>query len=177
MNMEQLKYPIGNFKTPITYSHQDIDNWIAIIEKTPAQIEAAVKDLSKDQLNTPYRPEGWTIRQVVHHLPDSHMNSYIRFKWTLTENAPVIKAYNEQSWAELEDGKNAPIELSIQLLKSLHARWVVVLKNLSETDLEKQFTHPETGDKITLKEMIALYAWHSQHHLAHITSLKERMNW
>lgn len=175
--MEQLKYPIGDFQTPTTYSPQDIDNWISIIEKAPAQVEAAVKDLSDAQLNTPYRPEGWTIRQVVHHLPDSHMNSYIRFKWTLTENAPIIKAYDEQSWAELEDGKNAPIELSIQLLKSLHARWVLVLKNLSEADLEKHFTHPETGNKIPLKEMIALYAWHSQHHLSHITSLKERMNW
>ncbi|MFK8008583.1 MAG: YfiT family bacillithiol transferase [Saprospiraceae bacterium] len=177
MNIEQLKFPIGKFKTPQSYSPQDISKWISIIENAPVQIEAAVKGLTEEQLNTPYRPEGWTVRQVVHHLPDSHMNSYIRFKWTLTENSPIIKAYDERSWGELEDGKNAPIQLSIQLLKSLHARWVVMLKNLSEADLGKCFTHPESGQLISLNEMVALYAWHSQHHLAHITSLKERMDW
>jgi len=177
MNLEQLKFPIGKFHTPESYSPQDISNWISIIENTPAQVEAAVAGLTDEQLDTPYRPEGWTVRQVVHHLPDSHLNSYIRFKWTLTEDTPTIKAYDEQLWAKLDDGKNAPIEMSVQLLKSLHARWVVVMRNLSESDLEKCFTHPESGNQISLKEMVATYAWHSQHHLAHITSLKERMNW
>ncbi len=177
MNIEQLKYPIGKFQIPESVSPQDISNWISIIESAPTQIEAAVEGLTDEQLNTPYRPEGWTIRQVIHHLPDSHMNSYIRFKWTLTEDSPVIKAYDERLWGELEDGKNAPIGMSVQLLKSLHARWGVMLKNLSEADLEKCFTHPESGNLISLKTMVALYAWHSQHHLTHITSLKERMGW
>jgi len=177
MDLEKLKYPIGKFHFPEVITAQDITNWIADIESTPAKIASAVEGLSDKELDTPYRPEGWTIRQVIHHLPDSHMNSYIRFKWTLTEDEPTIKAYDETLWAELEDGKNAPVEMSIQLLTALHIRWSRVLKNLTATDLEKMFTHPETGKKLSIKYLVALYSWHGRHHLAHIISLKERMNW
>ena len=177
MDLEKLKYPIGKFHFPEVVTPQHITNWIADIESVPAKIAAAVDGLTDEQLDTPYRPDGWTIRQVVHHLPDSHMNSYIRFKWTLTEDSPTIKAYDEVLWAELQDGKSAPVGMSIQLLTALHSRWTVMLKNLTETDLEKYFIHPENGKKLSLKLMVALYAWHSNHHLAHITSLKERMNW
>ncbi|HFC01107.1 MAG TPA: putative metal-dependent hydrolase [Phaeodactylibacter sp.] len=168
MNLEQLRFPIGKFQPPKVITPQHIQNWITEIETIPSQIANAIKPLTPQQLDTPYRPEGWTIRQVVHHLADSHMNSYIRFKWTLTEDTPVIKAYDEGLWAELQDGKTAPVELSVQLLSALHARWVVMLKKLSPTDLEKKFTHPETGQLISLKTMIALYAWHGKHHLGHI---------
>lgn len=177
MELEKLKYPIGKFHFSDSATAQDITNWITDIETLPSKISVAVEGLSEEQLDTPYRPDGWTIRQVIHHLPDSHMNSYIRFKWTLTEDSPTIKAYDEVLWAEMEDGKSAPIAMSVQLLTALHARWTMMLKNLSESDLEKYFIHPETGKKLSLKLMVALYAWHSNHHLAHITSLKERMNW
>ena len=162
---------------PKNVSSEQVSNWISEIENTPAQMAKAVHGLSDEQLDTPYRPDGWTIRQVVHHVPDSHMNSYIRFKWTLTEDTPTIKAYDEKLWGNLPDSLEGPVELSLQLLASLHARWVVVLRNLGEEDLEKEFVHPESGQKISLKTMVALYAWHGKHHLGHITSLKERMGW
>jgi len=168
--IEKLRFPIGRFSPPENYTPEFIASCIADIENTPAQYEQAVEGLSDEQLDTPYRLEGWTLRQVIHHVVDSHMNSYIRFKWTLTEDTPTIKAYDEKLWAEEPEAKNAPIQLSIDMLKALHARWVLVLKNLSEEDLEKEFTHPETGKNINLKTMVALYAWHSKHHLGHITS-------
>lgn len=177
MDLEQLRYPVGRFQLPTNITSEHITNWITEIENTPTLVEAAVVGFTDEQLDTPYRPDGWTVRQVVHHLPDSHMNSYIRFKWTLTEDTPTIKAYDETRWAQLEEAKNAPVEMSINMLKALHARWVVVLKNLTEEDLKKEFTHPETGKNISLQTMVALYAWHGRHHLAHITSLKERMGW
>ncbi len=176
-DLETLRYPVGKFQYSDKATAEDIVNWISNIENLPQQIATAIADFSEEQLETPYRPDGWTVRQVVHHLVDSHMNSYIRFKWTLTEDSPTIKAYDEALWAELNDGKNAPVELSVQLLKALHGRWVFMLKNLSEEDLEKYFIHPETGRELTLKLMVALYSWHSQHHLKHITALKERMGW
>ena len=177
MDLENLRFPIGRFRLPDEVTSQQIADWIDDIESAPNQFEEAVNNLSDEQLNTAYRPNGWTLRQVVHHVADSHMNSYIRFKWTLTESTPKIKAYDEKNWAEEPEAKNAPVEISIQLLKSLHARWVLVLKNLSEEDLNKEFTHPETGKNISLKTMVGLYAWHGKHHLGHITSLRNRMNW
>ena len=176
-DLETLRYPIGKFHYSDKATTEEVANWISDIENLPQQIATAIEGFSEEQLDTPYRPEGWTVRQVVHHLADSHMNSYIRFKWTLTENSPTIKAYDEVLWAELNDAKNAPVDLSMQLLKALHARWVVMLKNLSEEDLEKHLIHPETGRQLTLKLMVALYAWHSKHHLQHIIALKERMGW
>jgi len=135
-----------------------------------------VENLSDEQLNTPYREGGWTIRQVVHHLPDSHLNSYVRFKLALTEDNPKVKTYEEHLWAELKDTFETPIEVSLNLINSLHKRWVVLLKSLSDEQFERTFNHPEWGN-IPLDKTLALYAWHSRHHLAHITELKKRMNW
>jgi hypothetical protein len=176
-SIEQLKYPIGKFQKPEIYTPQLIDQWIKDIEVLPSLLRKAVEGLSNEQLDTPYRPEGWTVRQVVHHLPDSHTNSYIRFKLALTEDNPRIKPYEEADWAQLPDGKSAPIELSLNLLDALHVRWVFALKSMSPDQLDKTFYHP--GNKLTyqVKENIGIYSWHGRHHLAHITSLKSRMGW
>lgn len=177
MNLEKLRFPVGKFHLPETVTSDHISNWTSEIELAPSQYFAATEGLTDEQLDTPYRPDGWTLRQVVHHVADSHMNSYIRFKWTLTENTPTIKAYDETVWAKLEDAKSAPIELSLKLIEALHGRWVVMIKNLSETDLAKTFIHPENGKTISLEYMVGLYAWHSRHHLGHINALKESRGW
>lgn len=177
MNLEQLKYPIGKPQIPETISPIHIADWIAVIENFPQRLHDLVKNLSSAQLDTQYRPDGWTIRQVIHHVSDSHHNSYTRFKWTLTEAQPVIKAYYEDRWAELFDSKSAPIELSLHTLKALHAKWVYFLKGLSESDLEQFFIHPEGNEKVSLKENIGIYAWHCNHHYEHINQLLIRKNW
>ena len=171
-----LQYPIGKFLTPKNISAEQLADWINQIQTLPQKLRLEVQDLMEMQLDTPYRPEGWTVRQVVHHLPDSHLNSYIRFKLTLTEDKPTIRPYFEDRWAELPDSK-ASIEISIRLLEALHERWVVLLKSMTTGDFEKMFVHPEYGKEYPLKEVVALYAWHGNHHLAHITGLKERMGW
>ena len=142
----------------------------------PAELRAAVHGLSPEQLDTPYRLEGWTVRQVVHHLPDSHMNSFIRFKLALTEEEPTIKPYDEDLWARLGDVRNTPVEVSLRLLESLHQRWVVLLRSLGDEDWPRKFRHPELG-VMSLERNLALYAWHGRHHVAHITALRERMGW
>lgn len=177
MTLEQLKYPIGKAQIPENITKKNIEVWISDIERFPQEIEFLVKQLSEKQLDTPYRENGWTIRQVIHHCYDSHTNSYIRFKWTLTEDTPIIKAYFEDRWAEIFDSKSAPISLSLDGLKALHSKWVYLLKNISEKDLEKGFIHPETKAKVSLKENIGIYAWHCQHHYAHIEQLMIRKNW
>lgn len=169
-----LRYPIGKFEAPESFTQEQLQSYIKTIEEAPALYEAAVKGLSEEQLNKPYRPEGWTIKQVIHHVPDSHMNAYIRFHWTLTEDHPTIKAYKEASWAELPYLKEVPIELSLNLLKSVHARWSILLKSLSMDDFERTYLHPDYNKVFALKTVVALYAWHCKHHLAHIESLKER---
>ena len=174
--MEALKYPIGKFEFPQQIDANQIKEWINDIDSLPTRLFEVLDGVRDDFLDTPYRPEGWTVRQLVHHIVDSHINSYIRFKWTLTEDGPTIKAYNEKDWAELPEAKNGPIEVSLNLLKALHIRWVLMLRELSETDLEKYFIHPETGRQIPLKANLALYAWHGNHHLAHINNLKNRLN-
>lgn len=174
--LNKLRYPIGKFSPPKEITTSAIKNFIKTIEETPEKLRAAVQDLNEEQLDTPYRPGGWTIRQVIHHLPDSHMNSYVRFKLALTENTPAIKTYDEAKWAELDDSKDTPIEVSLNLLESLHKRWVVLLRSMSEKDFHKTVNHPEWGE-IKLDRMLALYAWHCRHHLAHITSLRQRMGW
>jgi len=179
MNQEtdQLRYPIGKFSKPAEISSGDIKNWIKEIESLPAELKDALNLLKSEQLNTTYRPEGWTLLQVVHHLADSHMNSYMRFKLALSENSPVIKPYLEDKWAEFEDGKNASVEISLMLLQSLHSRWVLFLRSLNDEDFEKGFIHPEHGRKILLKEAVGLYAWHGKHHLNHILKTKKINGW
>ena len=175
--MEHLKYPIGKVVIPFEIKQENIESWTVTIEEFPARLEKLVNNLTEQQLDTPYRDGGWTIRQVVHHCSDSHHNSYIRFKWTLTEDNPVIKAYYEDRWAELTDTKEGPIYLSINTLKALHAKWVYFLRLLSSEDLEKYFIHPDGNEKVTLKENIGIYAWHCNHHYAHIENLIKKMGW
>ena len=150
--------------------------WIAEVAEAPAKLRVAVAGLSNEQLDTPYRDGGWTVRQVIHHVPESHMNAYIRFKLALTENEPTIKPYDEAAWAETPDVRETPIEVSLALLENLHTRWVVLLKSLSDADFRRQFRHPELG-VVPLEKNLALYAWHGNHHVAHITSLRERKQW
>ena len=175
--LEQLKYPIGTFDCPNTITQEQIESWISILEHFPSRLERLVKDLTNKQLDTPYRREGWTVRQVVHHLADSHHHSYTRFKWALTEEKPVIKAYNEKSWAELPDAKTAPIEMSLNHLKAIHYKLVYLLKSISFDHLNKCFIHPETNEEVVLKQNIGIYEWHSNHHYAHIENLLKRKGW
>ncbi|WP_445731617.1 YfiT family bacillithiol transferase [Mariniflexile sp.] len=175
--LQKLRYPIGKFDCPNNISSQHIESWISILEHFPNRLENLVKNLTDDQLETPYRPEGWTVRQVIHHLSDSHHHSYARFKWALTEDKPVIKAYYEDRWADLFDSKIAPIEMSLLHLKAIHAKLVYLLKGLHENDLDTCFIHPETQSEVVLKTNIGLYAWHSNHHYTHIENLLKRNNW
>ncbi len=163
-----LRYPIGKFECPKIITAHHIKKWISDVEELPVKLSKLVSTFSEQQLETQYRPGGWTARQVIHHIHDSHHNGYIRFKWALTENKPMIKAYNQQLWAELFDTKSAPVHLSLDLIKALHAKWVYFLKGLSAYDLEKEFIHPEGNVSISLGEDIGIYAWHGNHHFAHL---------
>ena len=169
------RYPVGKFSYSGPPTPEQRKEFLDDVEQTPARLRAAVRGLSDAQLDTPYRDGGWTVRQVVHHVPDSHLNSYVRFKLALTEDEPTIKTYMEDRWAELPDSLQ-PIENSLVMLESLHRRWMVVLKSLSEADWARTFRHPELGP-MTLEKTLALYSWHGKHHVAHITSLRERMGW
>jgi len=171
-----LQYPIGKFQWEGAISNEQRKQLIAQIEQAPVQLRQAVAGLSQEQVNTPYRPNGWTVRQVVHHLPDSHMNTYIRFRLALTEDEPTIKPYDQERWAVLEDARTAPLELSLSLLESLHQRWVILLRSLPAQDFARTFRHPEMG-VVSLDKYLALVAWHGRHHIAHITSLRDRMGW
>lgn len=175
--LEKLKYPIGKFVSPEKYSKDLVKDWISILEHFPDRLESLVENLSDSQLDTRYRPDGWTIRQVIHHLADSHHHSYIRFKWALTEDKPVIKYYFEDLWAELPDGKTAPIELSLNHLKAVHAKLVYLLKIIDESELQKSFIHPEHSEEVLLWKNIGIYAWHSNHHYAHIENLLNTKGW
>ena len=177
ITLETLRYPVGKFIFPDKVSAEEISLMIKIIDELPSKLRDAVNDMSQEQLNTPYREGGWTVRQVVHHLFDSHSNSYTRMKLAMTEDNPTIKPYMEARWAELEDGKNAPVELGLNLLELLHTRWIMFLRSLTGQDLQRTFIHPENKRRQTIAQTIALYAWHSRHHLAHITELKKRMGW
>ncbi len=174
--MADLSYPIGKFKPESNLSSQRRAELIAQIAEAPARMRAVVHELSPQQLDTPYRPQGWTVRQVVHHVPDSHMNAYIRFKLALTEAEPTIKPYEQQLWAELADSRETPVETSLTLLECLHERWVLLLKSIADDDWQRIFRHPELGI-VRLDTNLALYAWHGRHHVAHITALRERMGW
>ena len=174
--MSDPRYPIGKFQYREGISDKERGELIQHIADAPAKLRDSVKGLSDQQLDTPYREGGWTVRQVVHHVPDSHMNAYTRLKLALTETEPTIKPYNEKLWAELPDGRAGAVAPSLQLLESLHHRWVILLHSLTPVDYLRTFRHPESGQR-TLDWLIQLYAWHSRHHVAHITSLRDRMKW
>ena len=177
MTIEELKFPIGRFEKPIKITLEILHNYIIDISTFPNRIKEEVKNLKDEQLDTPYRKNGWTIRQVINHCADSHMNALIRFKLTLTEEKPTIKPYYEERWAELTDSKNIPIQPALKMLEGIHERWSVLLNNFTKEQLERTFIHPEREKEIRLDENIGVYAWHCNHHLAHITSLKLRMGW
>lgn len=166
------KFPIGRFQPPTTVTATDITNWIQEIKVLPQQMKAAIDGMTEAQLNTPYRPEGWTPRQVVHHVADSHMNAYIRFKLALTETEPTVKPYAEHLWAELPDTAETPIEISLQLLEALHQRWAILCQHCRPSDWQKVFLHPEHGTRFQLDRILAEYVWHGKHHLGHINLVK-----
>ncbi len=173
--MNDPRYPVGKFEAPKSVTSSDLQNWIRQIEETPSKLRAAVKGLSDKQLDTPYREGGWTVRQVAHHLPDSHMNSYVRFKLALTEDKPTIKTYDQELWANLPDAK-AAIEASLTLFEALHQRFVTLLKSMSAAEFTRTLRHPELGE-VSLDRYLALYAWHGRHHVAHITELRKAKGW
>jgi len=172
--MDKLRYPIGQFNMAEDVGVDQIGELIVQIEAVPRLFADSVKDLSKEQLDSSYRPGGWTIRQVVHHVADSHINGYIRFKLALTEDNPIIKPYKEALWAELEDARTLSVDVSLKLIETLHYRWVTLLKSLSHNELNRHLRHPEAGD-LSLKKAIGLYAWHGNHHLAHIMNFRRKI--
>ncbi|MGH9776310.1 MAG: YfiT family bacillithiol transferase [Candidatus Acidiferrales bacterium] len=174
--MEDLRFPIGKFEKKAHVTAEDRRAWIAALAEAPAKLRAVVAGLTPEQLRTPYRPGGWTVLQVTHHLPDSHLNAYVRFKLALTENEPTIKPYNEKLWAELPDSATTPVETSLVMLEALHQRWVTLLGSLADSDWQKKFRHPEHG-LMSLEDTLGIYAWHGRHHVAHIAALRERMAW
>jgi hypothetical protein len=176
--LEQLKYPTGRRDPKLRAgTPQRLAECTAVIEAFPRKLRAAVGTMNDAQLDMPYRPGGWTVRQLVHHIADSHMNALIRFKWALSEDEPTIKAYKQDLWAEQADARTMPICASLDIVSGVHARWVVILNALSAKDLERGFVHPETHRRQDLAETLEIYTWHSGHHLAHITRLKEREGW
>ncbi len=177
LTLDQLKYPTGKFSFNANADEKEIKQWIALMEEHPSQLRKAVKGLNDSQLDTPYRDGGWTVRQVVHHLADSHMNAYTRFKLALTEDHPTIKPYDEKLWAEMDDAKNLPVEISLSILDALHSRMVHMLKKISPSDYSKSVFHPESKREMSVKFLMNLYSWHGKHHAAQITFLRERSNW
>ena len=176
MPVPDLAYPIGRFVAPAHTDAASRAAHVTALAALPEALRAAVEGLGDAQLDTPYRPGGWTVRQVVHHLPDSHLNAYVRFRLGLTEEAPVIRPYDEQAWARLPDASLAPVSLSLALLEALHARWVDAITRLPDAAFSRTFTHPELGS-MSLDQQLALYAWHGRHHVAHITTLASRLGW
>jgi len=170
------RYPVGKFEYAGPYAEAQRKKFIEAIEKTPAKMRAAVKGLRPKQLDTPYREGGWTVRQVVHHVPDSHLNAYTRLKLALTESEPTIKPYDEKAWAELADTRETPIATSLALLEDLHERWVKLWRSLKPADYARTFRHPEAGVR-TVDWLLALYAWHGAHHVGHVTALRKKMGW
>jgi hypothetical protein len=177
MDLEQLRYPIGQFAPQESYTAAEIKTNIQLISALPSKFINLLGGWDEEKLNTPYRPDGWTARQVVHHVADSHINAYTRFRLALTEDNPTIKPYNEALWAELPDAKEAQVELSMQLIRYVHLRWVLLLNSMNETDLARTYVHPESGKTFRLDEVTAHYAWHSEHHYQHVFQLAARNNW
>ena len=174
--MEDLRYPVGRFDPRLPLAEADRKAAIDSIAATPARLREAVAGLSDAQLDTPYRDGGWTVRQVVHHVPDSHLNAYVRFKLALTEDAPTIRPYHEELWSELADGRSAPVDVSLELLDALHTRWLLLLRSLSDADFARPLVHPEMGP-LTIATLVRMYEWHGRHHVAHITALRQRSGW
>lgn len=177
MTTSDLRYPIGRFTFPQSATREETSAWIDDIAGTPKAVRDAVKGLTDARIETPYRPGGWTVRQVVHHLADSHINAYTRFKLALTEERPTIKPYDEAAWATLADSSVVPIGISLDLLEALHIRWVALLRAMRPEQMERGFVHPDHGRFIRLDAVLGLYAWHGRHHVAHITALREREGW
>jgi hypothetical protein len=176
MDQETLRYPTGRFDAKVSIEPGQYPALIEVIARTPARMRAAVAGLDDAQLDTPYRDGGWTVRQVVHHVPDSHMNAYIRFKLTLTEDEPLIRTYDEKAWAMLEDSRSTPIPVSLALLEAVHDRWNRILAAMGDAEFDRTLRHPDWG-VLSLAAMLRLYAWHGGHHVRHITSLRERCGW
>ncbi len=172
---EDLRYPVGKFDSDLEVTPETRQKFIRMISELPEKLKEAVENLSDEQLDTPYRPEGWTVRQVVHHIADSHLNCLCRFKLALTEDFPTIRAYYEDRWAELSDSK-LPVEPSLKIIEGVHSRWTELLNSMTDEDFQRKLNHPETGEW-DLDKLLGLYDWHSRHHLAHITTLAERENW
>jgi len=174
--MSDPRFPVGKFQYEAAPTEDQRQVLLQQIDDTPKNLRAAVKGLSDSQLDTPYREGGWTVRQLVHHVPDSHLNAYVRFKLALTENDPTIKTYEEARWAELPDTQATPIDVSLTLLESLHDRWIRLLRSLTPADWKKTFRHPALGP-MALEKTLALYAWHGRHHVAHVTELRKQKSW
>lgn len=177
MDLADLQYPIGRFSWTVDLDPALRERRLQTIESTPAELRRAVAGLKDAQLDTPYRPEGWTVRQVVHHYADDHMNSYIRFKLALTEDTPTANAYSEPLWGELPDARTAPIEPSLMLLTGLHQRWIAAFRALMPEEWSRGFVHPRSGKTISLDQLAAMYDWHGRHHVAQIQSLRLRNSW
>jgi hypothetical protein len=175
--LEKLKFPIGQFTAPEPVTEEHLKNYISDIENFPGELKALVSGITENQLNTCYRENGWTVKQVIHHIADSHMNAYIRFKLALTEDMPTVRPHFEDKWAELGDYSSTPPEVSLILIEALHRRWTDLLRSMSKKDFESIFFHPEHGQEFSLAEIAGMYAWHGKHHYAHINELKKRMKW
>ena len=171
---ERLRFPVGRFVPPDAVTPAERERWIGEIAAHPAQLRALVERMGDPELDTPYRPQGWTVRQVVHHLPDSHMNAYVRVKLALTEDRPTIKPYDEARWAELADTRATPVAVSLALVEALHARWATLLGTLEPAQWARTFVHPDHGRAMTIETATAMYAWHSRHHLGHVQAVAER---
>lgn len=174
--MQQVRFPIGMFEFGKTYTDEDIQRLTKKIEEFPGKLKRIITGLTKEQLDATYRQDGWTIRQVIHHLADSHINAYMRFRLALTEDTPTIKPYDQEAWANLEDAKNAAPELSFELLSNLHKRWTILLKSMTPQDFERLFYHPEHQMSFALNEILGMYVWHGEHHYTHILKAKEKFS-
>jgi hypothetical protein len=174
--MADLRYPVGPFTATVPFSPAQRAAAITVIAEAPARLRLAVAGLTEDQLDTPYRPDGWTVRQAVHHVADSHLNAYLRTKFLLSEDHPTITPYPEQIWAEMADGRTAPVTTSRDLIDALHSRWVLLLRSLAPSQFARTLLHPERGP-MTLDDVLDMYTWHCRHHTAHVTALREREGW
>jgi uncharacterized damage-inducible protein DinB len=174
--MSDLRYPVGEFVARATITQTERQELIASLDATPTKLREAIANLTAEQLETPYRPDGWTVRQTVHHVADSHINAYVRFRLGLTEEMPTVKPYDENRWAQLEDGRHADPEISLRLLDAVHQRWTILLRSLPPAEFAKMLRHPESG-VMSLDTVLQSYEWHGRHHVAHINSLRQRMGW